>query len=84
MFDRGDKFYQYRTLPSLRDYVRVSQTRMLVEHFTRQADNTWLLRDYAVPEDVLVLASIGCTLRLSDIYRKVVFEAPDEAEQPQS
>ncbi len=80
MFDRGEKFQQYRLLPSLRDYVLISQTQMLVEHFTRQDDNSWVLRDLSAPEAVLVLASVGCTLRLQDIYRKVVFENSSENE----
>ncbi len=77
MFDRGDKFQQYRLLPSLRDYVLISQTRMLVEHYTRQDDNSWVLRDFSAPEAELVLASVDCTLRLQDIYRKVVFDDND-------
>jgi Uma2 family endonuclease len=77
-FDRTSKFQQYRLLLSLREYVLISQTQMLVEHYTRQTDNTWVLRDLSAPEDELVLASIGCTLRLADIYRKVVFEDVSE------
>lgn len=77
-FDRGEKFQQYRTLPSLRDYVLISQTKMLVEHYSRQEDKSWVLRDFSAPEDVLVLASIDCTLRLQDIYCKVVFEESSE------
>lgn len=77
-YDRGEKFEQYRTLPSLHEYGLISQTQMLVEHYSRQKDNSWVLRDLSAPEDVLVLASIDCTLRLQDIYRKVVFEESSE------
>ena len=42
-YDRGDKFASYRTLPTHRDYVLVSQTKILVEHFVRQPDGGWLM-----------------------------------------
>ncbi len=44
-YDRGDKFANYRTIPSLSHYVLVAQKKILVEHFTRQADETWNLRE---------------------------------------
>jgi Uma2 family endonuclease len=43
-YDRGEKFAHYRTIPSLTDYVLVSQKQVLVEHFQRQDDGNWLLR----------------------------------------
>jgi len=42
-YDRGEKFASYRTLPGLTDYVLLSQTKVLVEHFVRQADGGWLM-----------------------------------------
>ena len=33
-YDRGVKFGHYRKIPSLREYVMVSQDRMLVERYT--------------------------------------------------
>lgn len=35
-YDRGVKFGHYRKIPSLREYVMVSQDRMLVERYTRR------------------------------------------------
>ena len=72
-FDRGDKFSYYREIPSLVDYLLVYQDRMHIEHYTRQGD-TWVLRDFRQAEDVVTLASIDCTLALSDVYRKVSFD----------
>lgn len=42
-YDRGSKFASYRTIPSLAHYVLISQDKILVEHFSRQADGGWLL-----------------------------------------
>ncbi len=44
-YDRGEKFENYRSLPSLSDYMLVSQNKVLVEHFVRQPDGSWLLRE---------------------------------------
>jgi len=72
--DRGEKFAGYRTVPSLQEYVLVSQKRELVEHFHRQADGSWLLRVCSAGETVS-LPSLGCDLAVDEIYLKV-FSTP--------
>ena len=74
-YDRGAKFAHYRQIESLREYVLVSQNRMLVERFTKQGED-WLLTASEGPEAVLELKSVGCKILLSEIYRKVVFSEP--------
>jgi Uma2 family endonuclease len=74
--DRGEKFAHYRRLESLTDYVLVSQDRMRVEHYVRQGDQ-WVLTEVSGPAGVLNLASIGCQIRLADIYEKVEFPEPE-------
>ena len=74
-YDRGRKFTNYRKIASLRDYVLVAQSEMKVEHHTLKQGEGWLLKEYASVEDTVQLPSIDCTLALSDIYRKVSFEA---------
>jgi Uma2 family endonuclease len=44
-YDRGDKFANYRTIPSFSHYVLVSQHQVLVEHFVRQPDGKWLMEE---------------------------------------
>jgi len=70
-YDRGEKFERYRQLPSLSEYLLVSQTRPLVEHYVRQPDGKWLLTEYRELSDVVELPSIGCRLALSEIYEQV-------------
>ncbi len=69
-YDRGEKFENYRSLDSLRDYVLISQDRALVEHYARQTSGTWLLSTLRAG-GVLRLASIDCVLAVDEIYRKV-------------
>ena len=75
-YDRGEKFAQYRMFESLTDYVLVSQYRPLVEHFTRQSDESWLMKSYSGLEAILSIPFIGCELPLAEIYDQV--EWPEE------
>ena len=71
-YDRGEKFAHYRQMASLQEYVLVSQDRISVEHYLRQGTQ-WLLTEFRGLEEVLSLISIGCELRLRDIYRRIKF-----------
>ena len=70
-YDRGDKFALYRQIPSLREYLLVSQSRVLVELFSRGDDDRWVLADYRSLNDRVPLPSLDCTLDLAEIYDKV-------------
>jgi Uma2 family endonuclease len=69
-YDRGMKFLHYRRVPSLQEYVLVSQDKILVERFLRQGDD-WLLTELNQLSDVLRLTSIDCELPLREIYARV-------------
>ncbi|MCC6551747.1 MAG: Uma2 family endonuclease [Polyangiaceae bacterium] len=70
-YDRGTKFKNYRSIPSLRDYVLVSQNEILVEHFVRHPDGSWILRERRTGE-LLELASVGCAIPVDELYLKVL------------
>lgn len=70
-YDRGLKFLHYRQLPSVREYVLVSQDRVLVERFVRQPDDTWLLTTFADPAGEFALATVPVRVPLADVYRGV-------------
>lgn len=73
-FDRGDKFYLYRTwLPTLQDYVLVAQDRPMVEHYHREDGVRWTLQTLASLEARLRLESVGCTVPLAEVYERVEF-----------
>ncbi len=69
-YDRGEKFKHYRQIGSLKDYILISQDEVRVEHYCRQGSG-WMQTEFRELEDVLSLFSIGCELRLQDIYRRV-------------
>ncbi len=72
-YDRGAKFGFYRALPTLSDYLLVSQDQALVEHFHRAADDSWVLRTFS-SGDRLELLSLGVALAVDEIYDKVLDE----------
>jgi Uma2 family endonuclease len=75
-YDRGEKFQSYRTLPSLQEYVLISQNQARIEHYLRQKDNKWSLTDVLGLNATFELPSIKLVLALDDVYRKVSFIFP--------
>jgi len=69
--DRGWKFQQYQKIPSLQQYLLVSQITPRLELFTRQPDGRWLYTSAEGLEASVPLTSLGCDLRLADVYDKV-------------
>jgi Uma2 family endonuclease len=70
-YDRGKKFENYRTLPSLAEYIMISQNRCYIEHYIRQPDNTWLFSETRDMADGVQIASVECELTLEEIYARV-------------
>jgi Uma2 family endonuclease len=81
-FDRGEKFLRYREhLDSLTDYVVVAQSMPLVEHFALREDGKWVIAATATGlSDTVVIISIDCSLRLSEVYDRIVFPAKSDDE----
>jgi Uma2 family endonuclease len=70
-YDRGRKFESYRSIESLRDYLVLSSDRVHADLFTRESDGLWYLGEARQFSDTLDIRSIGCTLKLADLYDKV-------------
>ena len=72
-YDRGEKFARYRTLPSLEEYVLVSQNTPRIETFVKQNDK-WFINETAEGLDAKVeLATLGVKMPLKEIYWNVSF-----------
>jgi Uma2 family endonuclease len=65
-YDRKDKFRHHRRIPALRDYLMVAQHEPRIEHFTRNDDGTWTLRE--VGPGGAVHLSMGVDLSVDDVY----------------
>ena len=82
-FDRGEKFRRYRTwLPTLQDYLLVAQDKPFIDHYHRVEENRWELVPREGLEASLHLESVHCTLRLADVYDRIIFP-PEDAELAQ-
>ncbi|MDO9280684.1 MAG: Uma2 family endonuclease [Pseudomonadota bacterium] len=74
-YDRTDQLSHYRRIPSPRDYLLVSQTEARVEHYHRNDDGTWTLRDVHAGE-IVALASLDITLAIDEVYAGVTLPPP--------
>jgi Uma2 family endonuclease len=72
-YDRGQKFELYRRLPSLCEYLLVSQHKPLVEQYVRQDSGAWLFNEVAGLGGKISLPSVGIAIEMADVYADVRF-----------
>jgi len=65
-YDRGLKWESYRELPSVKDYVLVSQRAPRIEHFSREGDGEWHYR--VAQAGGRILLSSGATIDVDAVY----------------
>lgn len=73
-YDRMAKTFYYRTLDSLAEHLLVAQHAVHIEQFVKQANGDWLLIEHTSPEQIVKLASINCSLQVTDVYEKVTLD----------
>jgi Uma2 family endonuclease len=73
-YDRSRKFEAYQTIPSLQEYVLVAQDRAHVDCFLRQQDGSWSLTSADGRESTITLRSLGVSIPLTELYRRVTFD----------
>lgn len=71
-YDRGTKFEHFRRLPSLKEYVLISQNRKKIEKFSRITSPNWVLTETGKNLDRIELDAVQCWLELDEIYDKVL------------
>jgi Uma2 family endonuclease len=77
-YDRGQKFTEYQTLPSFKEYVLIHQDRPQIDTFLRQEDpNLWRTSEFSGLHNDVHFRSIDVKVSLSKIYRNVSFEVAD-------
>jgi len=74
--DRGDKWEDYRSIPSLTDYVLVSQRLARLEHFARESDGSWRYR--VVGAGGRLQLTTGAVLVVDEIFEGA-FDLPGDA-----
>ncbi|MBD2773831.1 Uma2 family endonuclease [Iningainema tapete] len=72
-YDKVGKFQLYRSIPTLREYILISQTEVYAEQYSKIEDNKWLFSEYE-GDAVLTLASVPFQIPLPELYDKVEFK----------
>ena len=73
-YDRGDKFYLYRQLSSLKEYVLIEQDRYVVDvHYKSENSDLWRITRYEGKDQTLQLQSIGIEISMKDLYDDLDF-----------
>jgi Uma2 family endonuclease len=70
-YDRGEKFQYYRQIATLQEYLLISQAKPSIEGYARQKNGKWELGEAVGLEATFELASIDCTLPLTEVYEDV-------------
>ncbi|ESA32791.1 restriction endonuclease [Leptolyngbya sp. Heron Island J] len=77
--DRSDKFKEYRSLPSLEEYILISSTQIEVEIYRRGEGRLWLYTAYQAG-DVIQLESVGFEFPIELLYEDVRLESEGTGE----
>lgn len=64
--DKGRKFFFYREIPSLKEYIMIDTLRSFVIVSRRQPGNSWAFEN--TDEGAFTVQTIGFTLTLQEIY----------------
>jgi Uma2 family endonuclease len=72
-YDRGKKFEHYRRIPTLREYLLVSQREPRIEAFMRGEQGPWELREAAGLSGSLFVPSLEITISLAEVFANVEF-----------
>ncbi len=75
-YDRGVKFRHYQQIPSVQEYVLVTQDEAVCERFVRQADGSWALVSFVGLTAELAFTAVPVRVPLADVYASVEFPAP--------
>lgn len=71
--DRREKLLFYQQMPSVQEYVIVSQAKINVEVHRRQSDARWITYYFDASDEAVEFQSVGLTVALAEIYRRVRF-----------
>ena len=67
--DRGEKSLQYRSCPSIQEYLLISSECPLVEVFRREKQGFWSLYTFGLG-DTIELSGLGLSFPVAELYQK--------------
>ncbi|MDQ6761349.1 MAG: Uma2 family endonuclease [Bacteroidota bacterium] len=72
-YDRKGKFFDYKQIPSFKEYLLVEQNIAFITASYKIADRTWQDTEANGSDAYIYLKSIDCTISLSKIYKGIKF-----------
>ena len=76
-YDKSEKFEMYRSIPSFQEYMVVYQSIPRVQTWYKETDELWRISSAQGLDQSIQLYSIGCSLALADIYKRVLKNLKD-------
>ena len=75
-YDCGEKFRKYRSIPSLNEYLLISQSEVYIEHYsksdsTSEKGDIWQLQVSDRLDQKITLPSLNIEIPLTEIYRRI-------------
>ena len=75
-YDHGGKFDLYEMLPSLEEYLLISQAAPRIKTLHKASRNSWKLTIYEGLESAVNIASLGIEIPIAEFYAGVEFPPP--------
>jgi len=70
-YDRGDKLFLYRGIPSFKEYVLIEQDKHVVDlHFKHKNSDLWSLTRYEGLDKVIYLQSLAIEISMKELYHR--------------
>jgi Uma2 family endonuclease len=66
--DKGRKFFFYREIPFLKEYIMIDTARRYIIAARRQSDNSWLFDNIDDSRGALTVQTINFTMTFQEIY----------------
>ena len=70
-YDRGEKFAEYKSIKSLKEYLLVSQDKKFITLYTKYNEKFWFQSEYFADE-TLKLESLDIELSVDEIYEGII------------
>jgi Uma2 family endonuclease len=71
-YDKGQKFLQYQSIPTFKEYMLIRQDTAEVTTFFREESDLWRSKEVSGLEKNVLLKSVDLSLAMAKIYRKVL------------
>lgn len=70
-YDRGSKFFCYRQIASLKEYILISSSAKFVQIAFKQEDGSWKFEDIAASDALVRIQTINHKISMEEIYENV-------------